>query len=262
MTTLNFKMTTPINHKESEFKVFKTYDLDIFNIMKQNRPLNPSHVSRVETNIKAFGMLCNPIIVNENMEVIDGQHRLSASKRLKTFVYYIIVSGYDLENVKALNIVGQKWTSLDYLNSFANDGMKDYVLIRKFMNKHEVFGISICILLCSQTRSDDQLRNNSSKISTFKKGLYKIGDLKIAETYAIKLKQIEPFFSRYKDIKFASALIGLFLDKPDEFRFKEFINKLKLQPTKLIQCSTRQQYKEIIEEIYNYRRQKKVNLRF
>lgn len=255
-------MNTPIKHKESKFTIFKTYDLDIFKIMKQNRPLNAPHVSRVETNIRTFGMLCNPIIVNEKMEVIDGQHRLSASKRINTFVYYIIVAGYNLEIVKALNIVGQKWTSLDYLNSFANDGMKDYILIRKFMNKHEVFNISICILLCSQTKSVQQLGNSKNNLSMFKKGLYKIGDLKIAEQYAIKIKQIEPYFSKYKEIKFASALIGLFLDKPDEFKFKEFINKLKLQPTKLIQCATRQQYKEIIEQIYNYRRQKKVNLRF
>ena len=96
--------------------------------------------------------------------------------------------------------------------------------------------------------------------------MYKIGDLEIAETfaddYALKLKQVEPYFPKYREIKFASALIGLFLDKPEEFKFKEFINKLKLQPTKLIQCATRQQYKELIEQIYNYRRQKKVNLRF
>ena len=40
--------------------------------------------------------LVSPILVNEKMEVIDGQHRLQAQKELNLPTYYIKNKGYDL----------------------------------------------------------------------------------------------------------------------------------------------------------------------
>ncbi len=41
----------------------------------------------------------------------------------------------------------------------------------------------------------------------------------------------------------------------------ELIHKIKLHPTKLVPCSNKKQTINLIEEIYNYKRRKKVNLR-
>lgn len=262
MQTLNFNIKTPIKHIESEFKIYKTFDLDMFTLLKTNRPINQKHATRVATNIKTVGMLCNPILVNEKMEVIDGQHRVCAARMLNGFVYYIIANGYDLEQVKALNIIGQKWSCSDYMDSFSDAGIKDYILLRDFINKHKCFNFGICLSLCSNLKSADRSMNGGARLSPFKKGLYKIGDLEIAEKFAMRLKQVEPIFKGYNDSKFASAMIGLFLDKPKVFKFNDFLDKLKLQPTALVQCANRKQYKELIEKIYNYRRKNKVNLRF
>jgi hypothetical protein len=238
------------------------FDLDMFTLLKTNRPVNQNHATRIATNIKTSGMLCNPILVNEKMEVIDGQHRLCSARLVNGFVYYIIADGYSLDQVKALNIIGQKWSNSDYLESFADAGLKDYILFRDFFNKHKVFNLGVCLMICSNVKSQDVAHNNGSRLSPFKKGLYKIGDLEIAETFAMRLKQIEPIFKGYNSSKFASAMIGLFLDKPKVFKFNMFLEKLKLQPTALVQCANRKQYKELIEKIYNYRRKNKVNLRF
>jgi len=262
MQTLNFNIKTPIIHLESEFKIYKTIDLDRFTLLKTNRPINQNHSTRIATNIKSSTMLCNPILVNEKMEVIDGQHRVCAARMLDSFVYYIIANGYDLEQVKALNIIGEKWNNFDYLESFSDAGLKDYILLRDFIKRHKVFNFSVCLMLCSNLKSADSSKNNGSRLSPFKKGVYKIGDLDIAEKFAMRLKQIEPILKQYNSSKFASAMIGLFLDKPKVFKFNDFLDKLKLQPTALVQCANRKQYKELIEKIYNYRRKNKVNLRF
>jgi hypothetical protein len=50
--------------------------------------------------------------------------------------------------------------------------------------------------------------------------------------------------------------------KNENFEFAEFITKLKQQPTTLQDCTSITQYKVLIEEIYNYRRREKVNLRY
>ncbi len=81
-----------------------------------------------------------------------------------------------------------------------------------------------------------------------------------AERYAEHLKQIGEYFDGYFVSGFVATMITL-LNK-DVFKFKEFLNKLKLQPTSLVRCASSKQYKELIEKIYNYRRKNKVNLRF
>jgi hypothetical protein len=51
------------------------------------------------------------------------------------------------------------------------------------------------------------------------------------------------------------------LQKP-QFEFIEFLQKLKIQPLALQDCTDINQYILLIEEIYNYKRRDKVNLRF
>ena len=67
----------------------------------------------------------NIILVNEKMQVIDGQHRLISAIKNKTFIYYIIAKGYDLEEVKALNMQQKNWSTDDFLYSYANMGIPD-----------------------------------------------------------------------------------------------------------------------------------------
>ena len=64
-------------------KVYKTTDLSIFKSIDGNRVPNLQHIKRLAQSINVYGMKCNPILVNEQMEVIDGQHRLAAAIEAK-----------------------------------------------------------------------------------------------------------------------------------------------------------------------------------
>jgi len=55
-------------------------------------------------------------------------------------------------------------------------------------------------------------------------------------------------------------MLGLFKNK--NFEFTELVQKLKTQPAAMVDCTNTQQYISLIEEIYNYRRREKVNLRY
>ena len=48
----------------------------------------------------------------------------------------------------------------------------------------------------------------------------------------------------------------------EQFSFDEFIKKLKIQSTKLVDCINQDQYTMLIEDIYNFKRKEKVNLRY
>ncbi len=67
-------------------KVYQTSDLSIFKQIEGNRVPNLQHIKRLADSIRVYGMKCNPILVNERMEVIDGQHRLMAAKEAESFV--------------------------------------------------------------------------------------------------------------------------------------------------------------------------------
>jgi hypothetical protein len=59
---------------------------------------------------------------------------------------------------------------------------------------------------------------------------------------------------------FVSAMIQMFHNP--RYEHNEFMDKLSKQPTSLVECVNVTQYKELIEEIYNWKRKNKVNLRF
>ena len=77
-------------------KVFSTMNYEIFSSLDGNRIVNPLHVKKIADSMK-IKVLFIPIIVNEEFQVIDGQHRLEARKQLGLEVPYIICPNYTLE---------------------------------------------------------------------------------------------------------------------------------------------------------------------
>src|SRR6056297_1959576 len=132
-------------------KVYETNDLSVFNQIKGNRPPNPQHIRRLCDSIKRNGILQNPIIVNEKMDVIDGQHRLLAAKEANSKVYYIVVEGYKLSEVQILNLNQKNWTKKDFLEGYADMGIEPYVKLRNFSRRNNDFNITDCIAMCQNS---------------------------------------------------------------------------------------------------------------
>jgi hypothetical protein len=145
-------------------KVYRTSDLSIFKQIDGNRVPNLQHIKRLAESIRVYGMKCNPILVNEKLEVIDGQHRLMAAKESESFVYYIIVDGYSLSEVHTLNLNQKNWTKKDFMEGYANMGLEPYIKLRSFSEKNDDFGFNDCISLCQNTSSSDNYENQSITI--------------------------------------------------------------------------------------------------
>jgi hypothetical protein len=240
------KNSTHVQQKTEVNKVYKTNDLSIFKTIDGNRVPNLQHVKRLSDSIRIYGMKCNPILVNEQMEVIDGQHRLMAAKETKSFVYYIIVSGYNLEDVHTLNLNQKNWTK------------KDYIMIRTFSEKNDDFGLNDCIAMCSNNSVNSGTTKNGQK--PFENGIWKCKSLDIAQDWANKIRMIKPYYLGYNRSNFIGTMTILF--KNELFDFNEFMHKLRLQPTAMVDCANREQYRTLIEDIYNYKSRNKINLRY
>ena len=68
-------------NKKIENKFIETTDYTRFKKTRGNRPVDEAHVAQLKKLI-ADKDLYDPIRVNKNMEVIDGQHTLEARKQL------------------------------------------------------------------------------------------------------------------------------------------------------------------------------------
>lgn len=129
-----------------EVKNTKKYDM--FKELKGNREVSPSRVKKIIESIKNVGYITSPIIVNENMEVIDGQGRLKALQFLQMPVEYIVHKGAGIEECLSMNIHQTNWTLKDYIKSYADRGMQSYIYLQDLIDTYKGLALITIVMAC------------------------------------------------------------------------------------------------------------------
>jgi len=235
---------------ESVNQILKTTNYDLFKSIDGNRRLNLLNVKKIKKSMEIVHLQV-PIIINAKYQIIDGQHRFEAAKQLGLPIYYIINHNYGLSEVHRLNMIGKNWTFYDYLDGYADAGIKDYVEARKFYRKYGFGSNEMLSLLLGFTNVA-----GGDNIQNFRNGFFKIKDLSEATRKAEMISSLKPFYDGYKKRGFVTALIILFSNK--DFDFNVFLTKLSYQRDKLYDCANSKQYILRIEDIYNYKNRDKV----
>lgn len=113
--------------------VHVTTNYDQFKLSEKNR--NILLTVKQFNAFKEDGVI-SPIFVNEDMIVIDGQHRLEYAKRTNTPIEYIVIQGLDEDAIVKLNTTQKSWSTLDYIEAYANEGNQSYIdlitLLKRF----------------------------------------------------------------------------------------------------------------------------------
>lgn len=220
-------------------EVFKTKNYSIFKNLLGNRVIDKTNLARLKNSMNDIGTIDIPIIVNENYEVIDGQHRLQACKDLNREVCYMVIKGCSLKEVHKLNTIGKKWGFYDYLEAYANAGLQDYQIAKRFVDKYKFGYVETLAMLGGCDRID------------FIDGKLKIKDYQDAIQKAESIKMIAPYYSGFKRRSFVMAMLKCF--DIEGFSIATFTQKLSIQRTKMVDCATLNQYLMLIEDIYNYK---------
>jgi len=234
-------------------QVHTTEDYFLFKPIDGNRNKNILHINRLKKSMSE-NYLFTVIIVNQYYEIIDGQHRFEVIKDLKLPLNYITCHGYGLNEVHILNQNSKTWNADDYLTGYCNLGKNDYIKYKEFKEAYQL-GHNECMAMLTGINVGGGVLFNM-----FKNGLFKITDYNEACKQADKIMMFEHYYDGFRRRAFVYALLELF-DK-EQFEFTEFLQKVKLQPSALTNCNDMKQYVSLIEEIYNYRRRDKVNLRY
>ncbi|MFA1821195.1 hypothetical protein ACDX78_13645 [Virgibacillus oceani] len=118
--------------------VYETYDYSIFYLSKFNREVLMTN----EMLKQAKEGIVAPIIVNEEMIIIDGQNRFIHSRKVNVPVKYIIVEGLTEEDITRMNTNQRKWNLKDFIEAFANQGKEEYIKLIDLINQRSSSGIT------------------------------------------------------------------------------------------------------------------------
>lgn len=237
----------------------KTRNYDMFKFLDNNRDkskgLDKEHLRRLISSIQARNMLdLRPICVTENMEVLDGQHRLIAAKHLGLEIYYVVKKNSVPEDVILMNIC-KPWNTTDYLNFYCKEGNKEYIKLKEFCIKHQI-SISCAVkLMCGKKFS------NSLK---FREGLFvfNLDEDGYIKTCFESLGIIEKNIGKkqfLKTSKFWFAMKRLFCDeKFDEIHWKRNLERMADKVSARVNTAS---YAELLLDIYNWRCHNKISFR-
>lgn len=255
-------------------KIYQTNNYAIFSFITGNREINEAKVKALVTEIRKNGLLL-PILVNEKMQIIDGQHRFSACKILRAPVTYFIRNKANIEMAANMNVAGSNWSLHDWINKYAEDGNDDYIYLRNWIKKcrtHNVPARSAVMLAQNSTTtacyymfSDGVVRRDGKSSKEGVKKIYRVGDAvtlgkwqagdrQLAEKLLTQLVMFSEF-PFYRKNSFASAFIRV--SRIEEFDMQQLYRQATKRPNLFKNQTGVHGFMEMFEKTYNYGRAQK-----
>ena len=234
-------------------QIYQTDDYDIFKKLDGNR--DASNVKAILKSIENVGCVLSPILVNENFEVIDGQHRLEAFKEKKLPVKFMVQKGIGLRECQAINTGMQNWQAMDFVRSYAEIGNENYIrLLDLWTEYHKDFGLDGIIGIAIEVReggSTPYLRNAELDMSSRRYEVAKQRMNFLREIGMVKLFKEKKLYKR----TFWNA-IGYAFRHP-EISIKELCERIEKSPLEIVTYNKTVDQLKLFDEIYNKGRKTK-----
>ena len=234
--------------RQKAYNVYVTKNYDIFKRLVGNRDIPEARISKIVGSIQAIGWIKNPIVVNENMEVIDGQGRLTALQRLNMPVEYVIAEGAGTQECIYMNMNMINWKQPDFIKSYAEQGNVNYQRLLSLMDRYVSGNLHIIFTALY-------------RISKPKNRDIKAGTLQITEeqyfTAEERLKYVQPIFEELDSTKLPGSIIKLMQTLIYYYDYSEVDKeRLKKKVIKYIYNAnpwvTNQNCEKEVEDVYNY----------
>lgn len=210
--------------EKTKVEVLTTTNYDKFKKLLGNREVSPRRIKKIISSINEVGYITSPIIVNENMEIIDGQGRYEALKELGMPIDYIIVKGAGINACLNMNIYQERWRIIDYINSYVERGNENYRKIKLLLDTYPLFGLNVITTAITNTGKynahDIKSGNLTITDEDYNKAIDNLNYITPLIPYAKKTNgKLEPFFQA---ILYAREMNGVDEDRLIE-RLKESI---------------------------------------
>jgi len=202
-------------------QIYKTNDYAIFKLLVGNRELfKPSYRKIIESMKEE--QLVIPILVNENFEIIDGQHRFTACKELGLPVYFYIVSGYKLDEVKRANTASSNWSNSDYLDMYIKNDVEIYKKIDLICKERDITLHIFIKIIATLEKVNTIILTNEFIEGKFKEEYFE-NLIKVLDSL-----ELFNFINKYKQTSFIVGYLKLYMH-PD-YDHEHMKNKIEKYP--------------------------------
>ena len=237
-------------------EVMKTGDYSIFKKHPNNRPIDQGNLKRIISSIKSLNLLkFRPILVDSEMRVVDGQHRLEAAKTLGKEVFYQINETSTHEDIALLNAAQKRWSMKEYTDYYASLGNENYSKLKSFCEQTNT-PPNEAIKLCRKT--------GGRGFQAFRKGQFTFfsdEEEKASKEIIHSANDLVEFCSRLtisgssfmKSARFRSAILLLSIE--EGFDSGLFKKKLEQKWANIRPCPDLRSYYILFRDIYNWRNQ-------
>lgn len=234
------KISTPAAHGVCTIQSTNQYDL--FKQLDTNRKVDRTHVAKLVRAIRSKNLLhLNPIVVDGEMNIIDGQHRLQAAKQLRVPIYYTKDSKVSQDDIASMNSNKKNWTLTDYINFYVNKGVPDFVKFDNLRKKYPETPIALLMVICS---AGGKRNGNLAR-----EGELDITNIENADTIMQQLGDYKQYTDQAESARFIEAFI--FLNNSGQYDHERMMGKVAANPTAIVPCANKKQYIQLLQTIYN-----------
>jgi hypothetical protein len=236
------------NAIKSQTEIWQSRDYKQFTLINGNRTINDAKIKKIIKDIDGgLNMLpyC-PIIVDDKLCIIDGQHRYKVSKILKQPVYYVIANEKTVYEIAQMNSRTERWKAKDFLNCYMSQGNTHYETLDEL---HVSYGLTITACRGLLTHGYACTDNGNGQKEAFERGGFEVKQKEAAFAIAEKLNDFKTF-ANYKAYDFICALAKL-LSNPEKCNWEELVKAYNKHSELLVIQGSAKQYLANLEEVYN-----------
>lgn len=234
-------------------QIEKTKNYGIFKILLGNRPIDKHHLKKLKSSISKDNKLnLHPIIVNENYEIIDGQHRCEAAKQLDVDLFFIRSQTVTNEHLIDCNVNQKSFDVENYIDYFAiKEKKSEYIRLRDMLKSSGLKPKALLTLILGTVSANllEFLKTGKFKFPSNSDPL-EVLNFYFDFTAYVKDKRLNPF-SMFTNHNFTRALRWIF--KTTGFDATIFFKKLDLRWFDLKPQRTSEEWYTLLINIYNFK---------
>lgn len=233
-------------------RIYSTSQWQHFSFLHENRPISEAHVLALCGSYRKDSYLFSVIYVNERLEIIDGQHRFEAARRMGLPVNFMVMPGWGIREVIILNVNSSNWSLPDFLESYAKAGNENYIRFKEFSDSHP-FEVTTSQVLMLGRRS-----GKGGTLDTFRLGKMVVTEQQVddARKKAAKIADMQLFHPLgWTSRNFVEAMLKLFTLKG--YDHVTMLERLTAHPDVLLakaRSLRTDEYLQLFIDKYNFRR--------
>ncbi len=241
-------------------QIQNTTDYDQFKSTNKNRPVTVSHVRKLKESIIRHNLLhANPIIVSQDMEIIDGQHRLEVAKQLGLPICYVVTDATE-NDMRSLNASSKNWTLRDYLNSYVEEGLEDYIILKAYIDAYPItLHIAIRLLRdgIESITAKQTFKAETSATDEFREGTYVVKCRRDGEMFGDFVKFVAGYMADLSVDRTSCSALAELVNRGYK---DQFVAKLKQYKPSFLSSGTRNGYLRQFEDVLSIGELTKVSL--